>query len=122
MSYRYKPHERGFRKYYDATIDDLINEELSHQSGYWAIREAKDRLRMYANLFNRDMRKEIMREDSVCAYCGSNQKLNIDHILAICLGGKNERSNIQILCFPCNKAKSVQEVILKNKIKKQANV
>ena len=116
--------KKSFRDYYSATLDELIAEEMlvMGHPRYFAEMYAKSRFRMYANLFNRDMRKEIMCEDSVCACCGSNQKLNIDHILAICLGGKNERNNIQILCFPCNKAKSVQEVILKNKIKKQANV
>jgi len=96
----------GFRFYYDKPLSYLITEELKYNKEYLAIRYAKSRLRMYANLFNRDIRKKILNADSVCVLCESSEKLNIDHIIPITLGGKNDTSNIQILCSKCNIKKS----------------
>lgn len=59
-------------------------------------------LRMYANLFNRDMRKKLLNENSFCAICNSKEKLTIDHIVPIAKGGKNLESNVQVLCNKCN--------------------
>ncbi|QNS42718.1 HNH endonuclease [Chryseobacterium manosquense] len=61
---------------------------------------------MYANLFNRDMRKILITESSSCTKCKSVDKLQLDHIISISKGGKNEISNLQILCCKCNNNKS----------------
>lgn len=37
-----------------------------------------------------------------CARCGSTTNLCLDHIIAVCRGGKNTRDNAQTLCQPCN--------------------
>ena len=96
----------GFRGNYTKTLDDLYQEEIKYLHHYSAKNRAKERLRMYANLFTRDIRKQILKKDSICALCGSNEKLTIDHIKPISKGGKNEIDNIQILCFKCNRNKS----------------
>lgn len=96
----------GFRFYYDKDLSFLLEEELKIHNQYSALRSAKKRLRMYANLFNRDMRKEFIKPESICAKCGSNDRLQIDHIVSIEKGGKNNVSNIQILCWTCNRQKS----------------
>lgn len=41
-------------------------------------------------------------KDPKCAWCRSTEKLNLDHIVPIMAGGKNERTNAQTLCHPCN--------------------
>ena len=41
----------------------------------------------------------------VCVQCGATDALTLDHILARALGGTNERSNLQLLCHRCNRAK-----------------
>lgn len=96
----------GFRSHYGKTLDDLIQEELKHSTIYSATRQAKNRLRMYANLFNRDMRKVLINDAAVCCLCQSKNKLQIDHITPLANGGKNEVSNVQILCSKCNRSKS----------------
>lgn len=51
---------------------------------------------------------EIMeRQHGKCAYCGTSvlEKRHIDHILPVARGGTNARSNLQILCPPCNHRK-----------------
>ena len=48
------------------------------------------------------MRKYIYERDKVCQKCGSNWDLEIDHILAMALGGKTEINNLRLLCRNCN--------------------
>lgn len=45
----------------------------------------------------------------ICVTCGTRDNLTIDHILARSLGGTNAFANLQILCDPCNFAKSLVE-------------
>lgn len=40
-----------------------------------------------------------------CQWCGSDSRLEYDHVFPVALGGANERSNIQLLCLPCNRRK-----------------
>lgn len=41
-------------------------------------------------------------KDPCCAFCGSTEQLQLDHIIPVFLGGKNTRDNCQTLCEPCN--------------------
>ena len=43
-----------------------------------------------------------------CLCCGDETKLTIDHIVPISKGGTNHISNIQPLCYPCNRKKWTQ--------------
>ncbi|MFP3835385.1 HNH endonuclease [Chryseobacterium sp. SIMBA_028] len=97
---------KGFRFYYDKDLNYLYKEEQQFLHNYSALRTAKRRLRMYANLFNRDIRKLLINDNSICAKCSSSQSLQIDHIIPVGKGGRNELSNTQILCSKCNLYKS----------------
>lgn len=46
------------------------------------------------------------RDEGKCVKCGSNEKLEFDHIIPIIKGGSNTERNIQLLCEPCNRQKS----------------
>lgn len=46
------------------------------------------------------------RDGGVCQCCGSSQELEYDHITPFSCGGVSEASNIQLLCFTCNRSKS----------------
>ena len=43
---------------------------------------------------------------SKCKSCGSRSNIHIDHIKPLCLKGKNEIKNFQLLCFPCHRKKT----------------
>lgn len=89
-------------------------------------KEHPEKVRLYAN--NRRARKlgnggvhttndidEIMKmQKGKCAYCrtklGSTRQ--VDHIEPLSCGGSNDRSNLQILCKPCNLRKRARDPIV----------
>lgn len=54
-------------------------------------------------------RYDVMKRDGFqCVLCGASGKdaqLEIDHILPVSAGGSNMQSNLQTLCFKCNRGK-----------------
>lgn len=46
------------------------------------------------------------RDGGLCQCCGSSLNLEYDHITPFSCGGKNNASNIQLLCQKCNRSKS----------------
>jgi len=46
------------------------------------------------------------RDSGKCVECGSNEKLEYDHIIPVAKGGSNTERNIQLLCEKCNRKKS----------------
>ena len=68
-----------------------------------------------------ELRERIKKRDNyTCCICGNsiynepNLLLEIDHIIPISKGGKTEESNLQTLCWKCNRSKSAK--IVKNKM------
>lgn len=57
----------------------------------------------------RQMIEEVYRScNYTCVKCGTKEKLSLDHIKPVVLGGSNALENLQILCMPCNLSKGVQ--------------
>lgn len=48
-----------------------------------------------------------------CGYCRIKlgKRYHVDHIIALFNGGSNNRTNLQILCGPCNNSKSAKDPI-----------
>lgn len=46
------------------------------------------------------------RDLGKCVECGSQEKLEYDHIIPVAKGGSNTERNIQLLCEKCNRMKS----------------
>lgn len=53
-----------------------------------------------------DVRREVWRRDEgKCVNCGSQERLEFDHIIPFSLGGSNTARNVQLLCEICNRDK-----------------
>lgn len=53
------------------------------------------------------LRKKILAV-GFCLYCGSTEKLCVDHIKPYSKGGTNEEANLQCLCQACNLRKGAK--------------
>lgn len=54
-----------------------------------------------------DVRHAVWRRDEGrCVQCGSQEKLEYDHIIPFSRGGSNTERNLQLLCEGCNRKKS----------------
>jgi hypothetical protein len=51
----------------------------------------------------------LKRDDFKCCSCGNKEYLEIDHIIPVSKGGKNEEENLQTLCYYCNRGKFESE-------------
>jgi 5-methylcytosine-specific restriction endonuclease McrA len=45
-----------------------------------------------------------------CRACGATEDITLDHIVPLCVGGKNSIKNLQPLCMSCNSRKGGQVV------------
>ena len=51
----------------------------------------------------------LTRDNYRCVFCGATSRqtqLQIDHIIPVSQGGSNDSSNLQTLCWECNRGKS----------------
>ena len=57
-------------------------------------------------------RKRRVRERAggACQHCGKRARLEIDHVVAVCLGGDHEDSNLQALCHECHQTKTKSDM------------
>lgn len=54
-------------------------------------------------IIKEELRNRILdRDGNKCVLCGSDKKLEIDHVLPFSKGGKTDESNLQTLCKKCN--------------------
>lgn len=59
------------------------------------------------------IRWEVLERDSfACCKCGARKDsgavLEVDHIKALANGGSNDKTNLQTLCFSCNRGKGIK--------------
>ena len=85
-----------------AKLIDTISSKLTKQ----------EFAKMQRNLATPELRERIkMRDDYTCCICGNsiykepNLLLEVDHIIPVSKGGKTEPSNLQTLCWKCNRTK-----------------
>ncbi|RLP68380.1 HNH endonuclease [Mycetocola reblochoni] len=56
--------------------------------------------------FTHKERMTVFRRDSYrCRYCGDDEQLTVDHVVAWSRGGSDELDNLQTLCLSCNSRK-----------------
>ena len=49
--------------------------------------------------------KIFKRDNFTCQKCGSQELLELDHVIPLSKNGKDEEENYQTLCQPCNRKK-----------------
>lgn len=50
------------------------------------------------------------RDNHECVYCGSRERLSIDHVVPLTKGGTNDFSNLVTACISCNSSKGAKTV------------
>jgi 5-methylcytosine-specific restriction endonuclease McrA len=53
----------------------------------------------------KDWQRMLRRHQGKCAYCGSSERITMDHIVPIARGGWHAIGNVTPACFPCNASK-----------------
>ena len=96
------------------SIGRLVERIIKHQDGQITDSELTA---IYKPKFKREkispkLRYDVLKRDGEkCVKCGNfpfddnNVKLEVDHILPVTRGGKNNLENLQTLCFECNNGK-----------------
>ncbi len=102
----------GINKNY--TKDEFIKEAINCIIKSWEFIEMYQRL---GNIPFKKIRKEehekrkvakklrwsiYKKDDFTCQKCGIQEDLEVDHIIPLSKGGKDELINLQTLCKPCN--------------------
>ena len=99
---RYAPESPGFRE-----VLTVITEIRTH----WKERElgkrnTKSRRRRIRKSYDVLFDKIGRRDGFCCAFCGTVDDLQIDHIIPLRKNGNNDLANLQLLCRTCNLKKS----------------
>jgi 5-methylcytosine-specific restriction protein A len=82
-------------------------QKVKHRARY-AFHQAQRRARLAAaaGTFTLAERTAMLEQAGHrCLACGSDERLSVDHIVPITLGGRHEAANIQPLCVRCNSRK-----------------
>jgi hypothetical protein len=60
-----------------------------------------------ARFISVETRREVWRRDQGrCVQCGSQERLEFDHIIPVAMGGASSARNVQLLCEGCNRQKA----------------
>jgi hypothetical protein len=99
----------------------LKEQQLIVKEYYFKHKSKFERLQREIRLYERlELKNEISREPipeevrfavwrrdrGKCVKCGSNEKLEFDHIIPVSKGGSSTERNVQLLCERCNRGKS----------------
>lgn len=64
------------------------------------------RIRAGGSFTKEDWLEILEKYDYRCIYCGSKDKITVEHIYPICRGGTNQKDNIAPACWECNLKKN----------------
>jgi len=88
-------------------ISQALNKEDAKLASLTALNGADGDQRNGRSAISSHVRIEVWRRDAGrCVRCGSRDRLEFDHIIPIAHGGSSTSRNIELLCEPCNRAKS----------------
>ena len=77
-------------------------------------------LRRLSNYGGTRTRKLMKRQKGFCTWCNTrfsaDSRMEVDHVIARCLGGKDEYTNLQLLHAECHAEKTKQDLTKKRKV------
>lgn len=86
---------------------------------YQHIPELKNRERIYTpkgepvrKELERQKRRNAIKKVKRCAFCGGNNRLELHHMIPICMGGDNSDENLVYLCHDCHKKVTEYQVMI----------
>lgn len=111
--------EIGFRLRLNQKELDIVMKELIKfkfvEEGKYELKGSEDmsmneRIRETNGFASRYIKNEtktevLVRDNHKCQSCGSDKKLEFDHIVPVSKGGSSEANNLQLLCRSCNRSK-----------------
>ena len=104
----YPPNEKY--PYSVPTIQDVIS------TAHWGLKlidsdEYCKWHKLYARRPISPQKKQMIkdRDNNRCVFCGSRDRLEVDHIIPAAIGGTNDVSNLQTLCKKCNRRKGCKD-------------
>lgn len=85
-----------------------------HKPKAWASSEGKTPTeRGYGSVWRKIRKQALLRDNHLCLVCLSNgiytQAQEVDHILNKAQGGDDSLDNLQSICKPCHKRKTIEE-------------
>ena len=97
------------KEYYDNSRAEWRKKNRLKWNNYRSIRRAREKQNGIFLILDKEFKK---LNNEICFYCGSDNKLTIDHIIPIVRGGQHSIGNILISCKTCNSqkgSKTIQE-------------
>jgi 5-methylcytosine-specific restriction enzyme A len=107
-------------------IRELINEVNTHKKSQSAkqivskseIRSSQSKInnkkQTRSRYISASVRVSVLNRDKYkCVFCGRNSQhieLEVDHIIPFSKGGSSDISNLQTLCFDCNRGKGTRQL------------
>jgi 5-methylcytosine-specific restriction endonuclease McrA len=80
-------------------------ERIKKQASIWGKKNLKRKLLSHQTEIDAVALLFLDKHKYGCAYCGSHDKLEMDHKIPRSKGGSSHASNLQWLCRKCNQAK-----------------
>lgn len=103
--------KEAYEKQLQAEKDRILQRQKDKEIKKRALLELADEGLIYPTAKREPIPKDIVdaiwnRDHGKCVYCGSTEKIHIDHIIPFSKGGSDDIKNLQLLCQKCNLEKS----------------
>ena len=95
---RYQTSERGRRL-------AVLRQTRLLQKEYYRMRKRLRETAAYKRL-----KAELILMVGACQKCGAAERLTLDHVEAMILGGEHSETNVQVLCVSCNASKGTATI------------
>lgn len=82
----------------------IVNFEVGHH-GHPAFRFYEGATETAARWDRGGCEAVVERDGAACRYCGSTERLSIDHVVPRCRGGGDDEANLVVACRSCNSRK-----------------